>query len=157
MPRSYRRLAFMAVALGLTALLTGPASAQTATTGNDVIPRTRSDPGGSVGGPGSVVMERATPSPRATTPRAGPAQRSGSTTTGSLGDGTTEATGTGASRSGDEVARTALLNRFGGLGFAGLDGFRRTGTGYEADVRTVTGERMTVDIDPRTGAVTTRR
>lgn len=207
MARSHHSLPVLALAIALPVLAAGSGAAQTDTTGNDAVPRTRSDPGGTstfgspMGGPGAgpgstgvgsgtgrsgasgdvappagrsgstttpalggtgasgpIVTERPSPTPRAAMPdRSGADARSGSTTAGPVGTGGTGTARSGGGRLDDEAARTALLNRFGGLGFAALDEFRRTGTGYEADVRTVTGERMTVDIDPRTGAVSTRR
>lgn len=184
--RSHPRLAALALATAVSALAAVPVAAQTDTTGNDAVPRTRSDPGGTstfgtpMGGTGSgragapgvvapapgavgatvppgVVMDRPTPAPRGATTPTRPPPSSGATTTGPVGTGSGGQTRPSAGRLDDEAARTALLNRFGGLGFAALESFRRTGGGYEAEVRTVTGERMTVDIDPRTGEVMTRR
>jgi hypothetical protein len=195
--RSHRSFAALAFALAVPALVAVPVAAQTDTTGNDVVPRTRSDPGGTstfgspMGGPGAgpgapgigsgtgragatgdvapgpgsagatvppgVVMDRPTPAPRGAMTPTRPVPSSGATTTGPLGTGSAGPAQSTAGRLDDEAARTALLNRFGGLGFAALESFRRTGGGYEAEVRTITGERMTVDIDPRTGEVMTRR
>ncbi len=136
--RIHRPFAALALALALPALVAGPLAAQT----DAKVP------------PG-VVMDR--PAPGNAMPRSTAALSSGATTTGPLGAGSTDALRPTAERRDDEAARTALLNRFGGLGFAALESFRRAGAGYEAEVRTVTGERMTVDIDPRTGEVMTRR
>ena len=173
--RPFAALAF-AIAIALPTLAALPVAAQTDTTGDNAVPRTRSDPGGTsafgspMGGPGTgragatgasgppgVVMDRPTPAPRGAITPTRPAASSGATTTGPIGTGSSGATRPMAGRPDDEAARTALLNRFGGLGFAALESFRRTGGGYEAEVRTITGERMTVDIDPRTGEVMTRR
>jgi hypothetical protein len=156
------RLVTLALAIAVPAILTAvPATAQTGSTGM----------GSGPAGPSGVMMDRPmSPAARSTMPGSMPMQQtmpresSGATTTGPVG--TTSGSmspmndapmRSGAARLDDEAARTALLNRFGGLGFSALESFRRTGAGYEADVRTITGERMTVDIDPRSGAVSTRR
>jgi hypothetical protein len=136
--RSHRSFAALALALAVPVLAAGPLAAQTGGTGT------------------GVVMDRPAAAPRGAAPMR-PAASSGATTTGPIGTGSGGATRPAAGRLDDETARTALLNRFGGLGFAALESFRRTGDGYEAEVRTITGERMTVDIDPRTGEVMTRR
>lgn len=155
--RSRRPFAAIALAFALAVPALGATSvaAQTGTTGTDAVPRTRVDPGAAV--PPGAVMDRPTHAPRGATTPTRPPPTSGATTTGPVGTGSGGQTRPSAGRLDDEAARTALLNRFGGLGFAALESFRRTGGGYEAEVRTVTGERMTVDIDPRTGEVMTRR
>jgi hypothetical protein len=157
-----RRLATLALLIAVPVIFTAaPATAQTGSSGM----------GSGPAGPSGVMMDRPmSPAARSTMPGSMPMQQtmpqesSGTTTTGPVGSTSGRMTPmndvpmrSGAASLEDEAARTALLNRFGGLGFSALESFRRMGAGYEADVRTINGERMTVDIDPRSGAVTTRR
>jgi len=52
-----------------------------------------------------------------------------------------------------ELVQTTLLNRFGGLGFARVLDVDKVGTRYLAQVATVRGETVTVEIDPLTGNI----
>lgn len=56
-----------------------------------------------------------------------------------------------------ELLQTTLLNRFGELGIAELNDFRKEGESYIATVTTVQGERMEVVIDPDTGDIVAQR
>lgn len=56
----------------------------------------------------------------------------------------------------DELVRTSLLNRFGGLGFAALRDFRREGDLYAAEVMTTDHRWIGILVDPRTGEIRPR-
>ena len=56
-----------------------------------------------------------------------------------------------------ELVQTSLLNRFGGMGFAEMRNFRKSGENYAAEVRTVEGVWVNVLVDPATGAVTVQQ
>jgi hypothetical protein len=55
----------------------------------------------------------------------------------------------------DELVRTSLLNRFGGLGFSALGRLTREGELYVAEVMTRDRRWIEILIDPRTGEVLT--
>ncbi|WP_207481075.1 hypothetical protein [Arenibaculum pallidiluteum] len=56
----------------------------------------------------------------------------------------------------EELVRTTLLNRFGGLGFSQLGSFSREGEFYAAEVQRIDGRWVWILIDPRTGEITPR-
>jgi hypothetical protein len=56
----------------------------------------------------------------------------------------------------DELVRTSLLNRFGGLGFAAMRDFRRQGDLYAAEVMTTDRRWISILVDPRTGEIIPR-
>lgn len=56
----------------------------------------------------------------------------------------------------EELVKTTLLNRFGGLGFSQLGSFSQEGAFYAAEVQTIDGRWVWILIDPRTGEITPR-
>lgn len=62
----------------------------------------------------------------------------------------------GAEQNRDELVKTSLLNRFGGLGFAEMRDFRREGDLYAAEVMTTDRRWISILVDPRTGEIMPR-
>jgi hypothetical protein len=61
----------------------------------------------------------------------------------------------GPEQSEEELVRTSLLNRFGGLGFSALGRLTREGSLYVAEVMTRDRHWIEIVIDPRTGEILT--
>lgn len=61
----------------------------------------------------------------------------------------------GPEQSEEELVRTSLLNRFGGLGFSALGRLTREGSLYVAEVMTRDRRWIEIVIDPRTGEILT--
>jgi hypothetical protein len=132
---------------------------RTTTTGGTVIDNTSSNQGGRVttqsGQPGDRTLSRS--QTRTTTDTYGSGSTgapAAGTASGSMMSRDDINTRRGRGQNDLELTQTSLLNEFSAQGYTAVRDFRKNGQNYVANVQDPQGRWMTVELDPRTRAIT---